>query len=81
MQALKTERPTDRYEIIPRAKTDPSAPTEYRIKCLDCPGKLYVPGPGETLQNFDIHVKNRQHRAAVDARVEKEGGGGSIQGL
>jgi len=69
MQKLRKERPEDRYEVHPRIKADPVATTEYRIRCLDCPGKLYVPGPGETLQNFDIHVKNRNHRANVDARL------------
>ena len=73
MTTLKDERPEDRFEIIPRTKTDPTAQTEYRIKCLDCPGKLYVPGPGETLQNFNIHVKNRNHRANVDTRLGRTG--------
>lgn len=73
MIALKNDRPEDRFEIIPRSKADPTAPTEYRIKCLDCPGKLYVPGPGESLQNFDIHVKNRNHRTNVDTRLGRTG--------
>ena len=29
----------------------------------------YTPGPGETLQNFEVHLKNRQHRLKVNTRV------------
>lgn len=43
-----------------------------RIKCLDCPGKLYTPGPGEGVENFEVHLKNRKHRDEVEARVGKE---------
>ncbi|ORY59073.1 uncharacterized protein BCR38DRAFT_460439 [Pseudomassariella vexata] len=40
-----------------------------RIRCLDCPGKLYTPGPDTAAGNFEIHLKNRQHREKVEARV------------
>lgn len=40
-----------------------------RIRCVDCPGKLYTPGPGETVDNFEIHLRNRLHRERVDARI------------
>ena len=40
-----------------------------RIKCLDCPGKLYTPGPETGVTNFEVHLKNRVHREKVDARV------------
>lgn len=43
-----------------------------RIKCLDCPGKLYTPGPGMTTDNFEVHLKNRGHRERVNARVSRE---------
>lgn len=39
-----------------------------RIRCQDCPGKLYTPGPGMTVENFEVHLKNRLHREKVDAR-------------
>ncbi|CAG8973274.1 hypothetical protein HYALB_00000035 [Hymenoscyphus albidus] len=39
-----------------------------RIRCQGCPGKLYTPGPEETVDNFEVHLKNRQHRERVDAR-------------
>ena len=41
-----------------------------RIRCNDCPGKLYTPGPGSTVENFEVHLKNRIHREKVDARVK-----------
>lgn len=40
-----------------------------RIRCLDCPGKLYTPGPEMTAINFEVHLKNRQHREKVDVRL------------
>ncbi|KAN0095885.1 SNF5 domain containing protein [Hyaloscypha variabilis] len=40
-----------------------------RIRCHDCPGKLYTPGPETTVGNFEVHLKNRQHRERVDGRV------------
>jgi len=44
-----------------------------RIKCHDCPGKLYTPGPETTVGNFEVHLKNRQHRERVEARVGSSG--------
>lgn len=41
-----------------------------RIKCLDCPGKLYTPGPETGVNNFEVHLKNKVHREKVDARVK-----------
>lgn len=45
-----------------------------RIRCHDCPGKLYTPGPGMTVENFEVHLKNRLHREKVDARAARTGG-------
>lgn len=45
-----------------------------RIRCHDCPGKLYTPGPGMTVDNFEVHLRNRQHKERVDDRVAKTGG-------
>jgi SWI/SNF-related matrix-associated actin-dependent regulator of chromatin subfamily B protein 1 len=42
-----------------------------RIRCHDCPGKLYTPGPGMTVENFEVHLKNRLHREKVDGRVAR----------
>lgn len=48
-----------------------------RIRCHDCPGKLYTPGPDTTVGNFEVHLKNRLHREKVDARVGKSTGAGT----
>ncbi len=40
-----------------------------RIRCIDCPGKMYTPGPEMTLGNFEVHLKNKQHRERVAART------------
>ena len=48
------------------AGKDPAKPVRWkwipRIRCHDCPGKLYTPGPLETVDMFLVHVKNRGHR-------------------
>lgn len=43
-----------------------------RIKCLDCPGKNYTPGPETGVSNFEVHLRNRGHREKVDARVAND---------
>ena len=40
-----------------------------RITCKDCPGRVYNPGPGTTVEKFEVHLKNRNHRAAVEKRI------------
>jgi SWI/SNF-related matrix-associated actin-dependent regulator of chromatin subfamily B protein 1 len=40
-----------------------------RIRCMDCPGKLYNAGPEHTVKNFSTHLKNRQHTANVAKRT------------
>lgn len=68
-QSLRARYPHDRFEVRPKGGA------EWRLRCLDCPGKLYTPGPGESLTNFEVHLKNRAHRANVAARLEKDGDG------
>lgn len=43
-----------------------------RIKCLDCPGKLYTPGPETGVNNFEVHLKNKMHREKVEKRVRED---------
>ncbi|CAG8627324.1 11846_t:CDS:10 [Dentiscutata erythropus] len=62
---LNRKYPRDCFDIIQRPNHHP---TEFRIKCFDCPGKLYQPGPDLTLGNFEIHLKNKSHRMAVEKR-------------
>ena len=40
-----------------------------RIKCKDCPGKLYTPGPEMGVNNFEVHLRNKLHREKVDHRL------------
>ncbi|ORX41203.1 hypothetical protein BD324DRAFT_613614 [Kockovaella imperatae] len=60
---LRAKYPLDSFIIVPKLRPadQPSAPLEWRIKCTDCPGKVYTLGPGETLDNFEVHLRNRQH--------------------
>ncbi|KAH6910743.1 hypothetical protein BKA70DRAFT_1271401 [Coprinopsis sp. MPI-PUGE-AT-0042] len=67
MIQLQNRYPSDKFDVILRKTT--TATPEWRIKCLDCPGKLYTPGPGETLNNYEVHLKNRQHRQRVNDRL------------
>ena len=46
-----------------------------RIRCLDCPGKLYTPGPETTVGNFEVHLKNKLHLENVKKRVMASQGG------
>ncbi|RKP03079.1 hypothetical protein CXG81DRAFT_2917, partial [Caulochytrium protostelioides] len=54
------------FSIVPHP-LDPTG--EPRLRCHDCPGKVYRLGPDETLGNFEVHLKNRQHYANVQARL------------
>lgn len=40
-----------------------------RIRCLDCPGKLYTPGPDISAANFEVHLKNKVHKEKVELRL------------
>jgi SWI/SNF-related matrix-associated actin-dependent regulator of chromatin subfamily B protein 1 len=42
-----------------------------RIKCNDCPGKIYNAGPGQTADGFEVHLKNKFHKEKVEQRVAK----------
>ena len=50
-----------------------------RIRCLDCTGKLYTPGPETTVTNFAVHFRNGRHKEKVAARLARTaaGDGGS----
>lgn len=53
----------------PTLPPDSKAQWLPRIRCNDCPGKLYTPGPGIGVDNFEVHLKNKQHRERVEART------------
>ena len=44
-----------RYKYVPR------------VRCGDCPGKIYVP------LGFESHLKNKRHRENVEGRIGKDG--------
>lgn len=84
MAEMQAKYPDDKFEVLLR-RPNGSTP-EWRVRCLDCPGKvcppgyttragltalvqLYTPGPGESLNNYEVHLKNRQHRGKVQARL------------
>ncbi|KAF7762167.1 hypothetical protein Agabi119p4_8760 [Agaricus bisporus var. burnettii] len=67
LQNMRSRYPDDRFEAILRKTT--GNPPDWRIRCLDCPGKLYTPGPGESLSNYEVHLRNRQHRQRVNERL------------
>ncbi|KAH0163672.1 SNF5-domain-containing protein, partial [Aureobasidium melanogenum] len=48
-----------------------------RIRCDDCPGKLYTAMREETIAKFELHIKNRKHKAMVDARLAASGDAGT----
>jgi len=41
-----------------------------RIRCNDCPGKLYTAIPGKVVDDFEVHLRNRNHREAVQRRQQ-----------
>lgn len=63
------------YDAADQQVTQAGAGVKFRwmprIRCHDCPGKLYTPGPDKTVENFLMHLKNRGHRERVDARISK----------
>ncbi|KAI1625093.1 transcription initiation factor TFIID subunit D3 [Exophiala viscosa] len=87
LQRLQKSYPNDRFEaLMKHTAVDPKThklvtPTETnrsfahkyvpRIRCPDCPGKTYMPGPGATAEGFEAHLKNRGHRAIVEERMAK----------
>jgi SWI/SNF-related matrix-associated actin-dependent regulator of chromatin subfamily B protein 1 len=59
-EVIRPDNPTDqdniKYQWLPR------------IKCLDCPGKVYTAVPDNPAENFEVHLRNRAHRDKVEAR-------------
>ncbi|KAJ4303761.1 SWI/SNF chromatin-remodeling complex subunit [Kalmusia sp. IMI 367209] len=55
------------------ASLPPNLKAQYlpKIRCGDCPGKLYNAGPELTLGNFQTHLNNRVHKQNVEKRTGK----------
>ena len=66
---MRQRYPHDQFVIVDKPPQSADGLPEWRIKCLDCPGKMYTPGPGLTVENFEKHLKNRQHKQKVALRL------------
>jgi SWI/SNF-related matrix-associated actin-dependent regulator of chromatin subfamily B member 1 len=71
----KTNSPAPVDAAISNGQLLPGYKAMYlpRIRCIDCPGKLYTAGPGHSVENFEVHLKNRAHKRAVEKRLMKTG--------
>jgi SWI/SNF-related matrix-associated actin-dependent regulator of chromatin subfamily B protein 1 len=70
---------TNAFVSLPLPPGEPAPPNIQfawlpRIRCRDCPGKSYTAGPETTVQNFEVHLKNRAHRERVLGRLGRGGG-------
>jgi hypothetical protein len=62
VDVLLKKRPKDFFFIVVEGRSD------VRLKCYDC-AKTYMPGPNQTLTNFDVHLKNQHHHRLVSQRI------------
>ncbi|KAG8826158.1 SWI/SNF chromatin-remodeling complex subunit, partial [Serendipita sp. 401] len=67
MARLRAKYPDSAFYVL-RKQPEEGANPEWRVKCNDCPQKLYKPGPNESLENFEVHLKNRQHLLRIAQR-------------
>lgn len=77
-RVLRQRYPNDQFVIVDKSPQNADGVQEWRIKCLDCPGKMYTPGPGLSVENFEKHLKNRQHKQKVGIRLGYPSGNNGI---
>lgn len=65
---LRAKYPGDEFDVVLR-RIKPDKPADWRIRCHDCPMMVYTTGPGATLSNFEVHLRNRKHREKVKERL------------
>ncbi|KAK6512638.1 hypothetical protein TWF481_001520 [Arthrobotrys musiformis] len=65
------------WAVMHHPSHDYTKPAEPRIRCADCPDMLYFPGPGETLDNFRVHLRNIKHMNRIESRRHAENRYGS----
>ncbi|KAI0262132.1 hypothetical protein BGY98DRAFT_1051068 [Russula aff. rugulosa BPL654] len=65
--AVKREYPDDRFELCMTSGSN--SEQVWRVGCLDCPGRLFIPGAG--MRNFALHLKNKGHRQRVVDRMKR----------
>ena len=65
-----TTNTTEKMSLNPGEKPPAGTKVVYmpRIRCNDCPGKLYTAVPGKVLEDFEVHLRNRLHREKVAER-------------
>jgi len=68
MVDLRAKYPEDGFDVVSR---EIGGTHQWRLTCIDCTGKLYILGPDESLDNFEVHLKNRAHRERVAARANR----------
>ncbi|KAK3709010.1 SWI/SNF chromatin-remodeling complex subunit [Vermiconidia calcicola] len=61
---------TEKLNLEPGAAPPPGVKLQFlpRIRCNDCPGKLYTAQPGRVVEDFQVHLRNRKHRESVERR-------------
>ncbi|KAI0654443.1 hypothetical protein C8Q70DRAFT_1058378 [Cubamyces menziesii] len=70
---MRARYPNDAFDVVGRLALNPSTGghvTIFRLVCGDCPGKQCHPGPGETIADFEMHLRNHGHRNRVHARLQ-----------
>lgn len=61
---------TEKVNLAPGDAAPPGVKLQFlpRIRCNDCPGKLYTAQPGKVVDDFEVHLRNRLHREKVQER-------------
>ena len=61
---------TERMNLEPGKAAPPGIKLQWvpRIRCNDCPGKLYTAQKGKVAEDFEVHLRNRIHREKVQSR-------------
>jgi len=67
-----SSKQTVKSNLEPGAPAPPGIKLQYlpRIRCNDCPGKLYTAVPGKVVEDFEVHLRNRNHRNSVQNRQQ-----------
>lgn len=71
-ETKKNEPKAVKLDSLSPSSTLPANHRAYflpRIRCMDCPGKLYNAGPEHSVSNFELHLKNRVHTTNVAKRT------------
>ena len=69
---LSSSKPV-KAALAPGAPAPPGVKLQYlpRIRCNDCPGKLYTAAPGRVIADFEVHLRNKFHVQSVHGRQQQ----------